>query len=205
MMRLLAAACPLPSLRLMAASGVLAAVLEGPTALPRLERLLVLAPEADALLRLAALLRPPPAAAGQAARVAARWRLSRADGERLVALVEGDLPPLDAEPRGRRKALYRLGAERYRDLVRLAAAEGGAEAASALAEALAAAAAWQAPVLPLSGKDVVAAGVAPGPEVGRLLGEVERWWIDADFAPDRAACLERLHERIAAAAPAAGA
>jgi poly(A) polymerase len=203
MMRLLAAADPLPSLRLMAAGGVLDAVLEGPAALPRLERLLVLAPEADALLRLAALLRPPPAAAGQAARVAERWRLSRADGERLLALVRDELPPLDGAPRDRRPALYRLGADRYRDLVRLAAAEAGPEAAPALAEALAAVAAWRAPTLPVSGKDVVAAGVAPGPEVGRLLGEIEDWWAAADFRPDRAACLARLHARLREPTPGA--
>jgi poly(A) polymerase len=203
MMRLLAAACPLPSLRLMAASGVLAAVLEGPTALPRLERLLALAPEADPLLRLAALLRPPPSAADQAARVAERWRLSRADGERLLALVGNELPPLDADRRDRRQALYRLGADRYRDLVRLAAAEAGFEAAPALAEALAAVAAWRAPTLPVSGKDVVAAGVAPGPEVGRLLGEIEDWWAAADFRPDRAACLARLHAGLREPVPGA--
>jgi poly(A) polymerase len=30
--------------------------------------------------------------------------------------------------------------------------------------------------------------------VGELLRAVESWWIDRDFAPDRAACLAKLDE-----------
>ena len=52
---------PLPALRLMAETGVLGEVIPGPVALERLARLLELAPDSDPLLRLAALLRPPPA------------------------------------------------------------------------------------------------------------------------------------------------
>jgi len=39
--------------------------------------------------------------------------------------------------------------------------------------------------------------VAPGPEVGRLLAEVEAWWEAGDFRADRAACLAELGRRIA--------
>ena len=44
--------------------------------------------------------------------------------------------------------------------------------------------------------DVVALGVAPGPEVGRLLEAAERWWVDGDFRATRAQCLARLEELI---------
>jgi poly(A) polymerase len=40
--------------------------------------------------------------------------------------------------------------------------------------------------------------VPAGPRVGELLEEVEAWWIAADFAPDRAACLAKLEELAAA-------
>jgi len=31
--------------------------------------------------------------------------------------------------------------------------------------------------------------VAQGPELGRRLAEIETWWINQDFTPDRNACL----------------
>src|SRR5919106_349290 len=60
MIKLLAAADPLPALGLMGETGVLAQVVPGAPALERLARLLVLAPKADPLLRLSALLRGQP-------------------------------------------------------------------------------------------------------------------------------------------------
>ena len=60
------------------------------------------------------------------------------------ALTRDPLPPLRAMPAARRQALHRLGVERYRDLVRLAAADDHADdAGAALAEALAESARWQ--------------------------------------------------------------
>ncbi len=51
---------------------------------------------------------------------------------------------------------------------------------------------WQIPVFPLSGDDVMQTGLPAGPEVGRILREIERWWMDQDFMPDRDACLGKL-------------
>ncbi|MDX1542010.1 MAG: hypothetical protein R3349_11470, partial [Geminicoccaceae bacterium] len=69
-----------------------------------------------------------------------------------------------------------------------------ADVRAALERALDEAERFERPGLPVSGEDVLAAGVAPGPAVGRLLGAVEDWWVEHDFAPDRAACLARLAE-----------
>ncbi|HEX5078149.1 MAG TPA: CCA tRNA nucleotidyltransferase [Geminicoccaceae bacterium] len=188
MRELLAAENPLPALALMRQTGVLAQVVPGTPAEDRLARLLALAPAADWLLRLAALLRGEAAEA--VAQVASRWRLSSRDAERLLALSQDPLPPLVATPAARRRALHRLGAGRYADLARLAAAETGADDAGAmLAEALCEAARWRPKTLPISGHDVLALGVPAGPAVGKLLAEVEDWWAAQDFAPDRAACL----------------
>jgi poly(A) polymerase len=52
--------------------------------------------------------------------------------------------------------------------------------------------AWREQRFPLAGSDVLALGYTSGPDVGSLLRAVEEWWIDEDFAPDRAACLARL-------------
>ena len=51
---------------------------------------------------------------------------------------------------------------------------------------------WTRPRFPLSGRDVMRAGVPEGPLVGKVLGEVEKWWIDGDFAADEASLAERL-------------
>ena len=198
MLRLLAADDPLPTLVLMAASDVLAQVMPGPLALERLAGLLAVAPRVDPVLRLAALLRPPPAAAAAVAAVAARWRLAGRDAERLAALTAIPLPPLDASPADQHRALYRLGVDVYRDLVRLAAAEP--RDAAALAAALAAAAAWQPQRLPLGGDDLLALGVPQGPRLGALLAALEDWWVAHDFTPDRAACLARAKSLLAAEA-----
>jgi poly(A) polymerase len=51
---------------------------------------------------------------------------------------------------------------------------------------------WRRPKLPLSGEDVVAAGVPRGPMVGAVLREVESWWVDNDFLEDKLSVVERL-------------
>ena len=189
MTKLLGAEDPLPALRLMVETGVLAEVIPGPVALDRLARLIDVAPERDALVRLAALLRPPPADPAAAGQVAERWRLANRDAARLLAMTQEPLPELSASPAERARDLHRLGAERYGDLVRIAAADSEADPAVALADALAVAAAWQPKRLPVGGDDILALGVPAGPRVGAILAALEAWWVANDFGPDRAACL----------------
>ena len=194
LLRLLAAADPAPVLRMMAADGVLAAVLPEATRLDRLARLIGLeppwTPAPEPLRRLAALVALDRAAA---IAMAERLRLAKKARDRLA----GMMPPWRLDPAGDRRAqrhaLYRLGAERYRDLALLVAAEGAIDEAR-LGEWLALAAAWKPPRFPLAGHDVTALGIPPGPRVGRLLGAVRGWWEAGDFTADRAACLQRLRE-----------
>jgi poly(A) polymerase len=51
---------------------------------------------------------------------------------------------------------------------------------------------WVRPSFPLTGEDVIAAGVAKGPMVGQVLREVEDWWIDHDFIDDKLSAVEKL-------------
>ena len=51
---------------------------------------------------------------------------------------------------------------------------------------------WQRPRFPLTGRDVMQAGVPEGPDVGRLLAQVEDWWAGGDFAADEGALRDRL-------------
>ena len=64
-------------------------------------------------------------------------------------------------------------------------------------EILETAAAWERPTFPVTGADVLALGIEPGPKVGRLLAAVETWWMEQDFQPDRTAALAKLDTLIA--------
>lgn len=52
------------------------------------------------------------------------------------------------------------------------------------------------PVLPVRGADVLDLGVPQGPEVSRLLDQIEAWWIEGGFEADRDACLAELARRL---------
>lgn len=200
LLRLLASPDPAAVLRLMQAHGVLAHLLPPGLDLDRLAGLVAveerlrprLASAVDPLRRLAALLHDGAAAAA----LGDRLRLSNQERARLAAMVEA--PPLDPalDLRARRRLAYRLGTAPFIDAVLLAWAAAGGEAAGWL-ELLELAATWRPPILPVSGRDVAARGVARGPRVGLLLRALEGWWIDGDFAADRPACLARLRELTA--------
>ena len=113
--------------------------------------------------RLAALL---PVDAALLDDVAHRLRLSNADRKRLVRTAD----------RGRS-----LGEAAYRDGLDSAVDRGLLDATTGLAAFVAT---WSKPVLPVSGRHLIARGLAPGPDVSRRLGEVERDWIAAGFPAD---------------------
>ncbi|MGZ8369700.1 MAG: CCA tRNA nucleotidyltransferase [Caulobacteraceae bacterium] len=194
-LKLLAAQNPCPSLRLMAETGVLAAVLPQAVNFERLEALVQIEArvlhETEPLLRLAALLPPDPKVA---ALVAEQLRLSNADRDRLVAAVEGE-PKITSwmSRKQARRRCYQLGHQAYFDRVKLAwAGAAKSKAASQWRMLLALGEDFVRPVLPVTGADVAEAGVPKGPLVGQVLREVEEWWIDHDFPEDRGAALERL-------------
>lgn len=51
---------------------------------------------------------------------------------------------------------------------------------------------WNVPDFPLNGEDLKKAGIAPGPEMGRRLEEIEEWWIQQGFEPDKSECLKLI-------------
>lgn len=194
LVKLLETSDPVAALRMMAEDGVLAVILPETHRLDRLRHMIAIEPELDPLRRLAALIDVDGAGA---IALAERLHFSNAWRDRLHGLA----PPWAIDPRAdmaaQRRALYRLGAERYRDIALLLAAEG-AMSQDRLGELLGLARAWTPPVFPLAGRDVTALGVAPGPEVGRLLGAVRDWWETGDFTADRAACLVYLQALVPA-------
>jgi poly(A) polymerase len=195
LLKLLGAEDPREAVALMAKTGVLAAVLPGPIDLERFKAMVAIEEdqlfETDAVLRLAALL--PDDQVG-AAQLAERLRLSNADRDRIVAAL-APAPALKSwmSPREIRRMVYRLGPQVFRDRAKLAWARADRTAVTpqwrgmiALGEG------WTAPKFPLTGDDVVTAGVPKGPMVGQVLREVEEWWIDHDFIDDPMSAVEKL-------------
>ncbi len=195
LLKLLAAEDPRPALRLMAATGVLGAVLPQVKALTRLENLVAIETEqlfeSDAELRLAAMIPDDPRVAQD---VAERLRLSNALKDRLIAAA-GREPRVVSwmSPRETRRAVYAIGVRAFVDRVKLAWAASDRPAAAPQWRALIPLAeSWTPPLFPLTGEEVIAAGVPKGPVVGQVLKEVEAWWIDLDFIDDKLAAVERL-------------
>ena len=190
LLKLLRAADPVPTLRLMQEDGVLAVLLPEATRLDRLAGLVALEDAPDAVRRLAALIERG------AAGVAERLKLSAAERDRLLALAAPGVPlDLAAGESTQRRLAYRRGIDLYRDQVLLAGAVTGAgERVRAL---LRLAETWRAIKFPLRGRDVTALGIPAGPEVGRLLAEIEAWWEADDFSAGRRALLAELKRRVA--------
>jgi poly(A) polymerase len=53
---------------------------------------------------------------------------------------------------------------------------------------------WQRPRFPITGREVMQAGVPEGPQVGRVLAKLEDWWVEGNFAADESALRGRLKE-----------
>lgn len=194
MLKLLAAEDPVPVMRAMAASGVLAVVLPGQHRFERFERVCRDDAnsffEGDGLLRLGALLGDEH----QANEAAQWWRLSNADRDRLEEMLAMPVKVVSyLSIKEIRRTLYKFGAARFKDWVRLKWAEDSKSSNVPQWRALLAHGdAWVRPVFPLKGPDVMAAGVPHGPLVGKVLGEVEEWWVDSDFTDDPFSLAERL-------------
>ena len=94
-----------------------------------------------------------------------------------------------------RKLIYRLGRDTFFDAIAIAAA-GQTISQHEYDHFAAAAEAWRPPAFPFSGKDVVAYGIAPGPEIAKILQAAEEGWIAEDFPgePRRRAILAKIIE-----------
>ena len=178
--RILAAPDPRASVELMASLGVLAAVLPEGVDPARLATLIEAGAPADPVLRLAALL------TGDAEELARRLRLSSSDRSRLLALRSGPVPRSADGDAALRRLLAEEPAETLIGRVWLA---GGPAALRARLGAM------PRPVFPLEGRDVVALGIPPGPEIGELLRRVRAWWIREGCVAAKEACRTEL-ERV---------
>ena len=158
----------------------------------------------DPLLRLEAIV-PPDVARMKT--LAERLKFSTAEADRLrywaLATVvepkttEGELA----------KRLYRGDRQGFVDRLRLSLAAARARAvednaalleAGGLSRLLGFALKWEKPLFPLKGADLTKLGATPGPKLGEILKNLEAEWVEAGFAPDRGALLERAVEALKA-------
>ena len=157
----------------------------------------------DPVRRLAALLAECRA---EAEVIAERLRLSTRQKNRLTVMMR---PPhrvdADTGPAGMKQALYHLGSAAVRDLLLLAWAgelagqartrPGRSDRWTALLHEVDS---WQPLEFPLRGRDALALGIPPGPRIGRLLRQVERWWEEHGYRAGHEECVRQLRSLIAA-------
>ena len=197
MLKLLAARDPLPAVTAMQEVRVLAVLLPEAQETTHLARLIQVDKTVggpDSIRRLAALI----AGSDGVSAVAERWRLAGEDGMRLSTLVELlESLTTEIDDLALRRLIYRLGKTQPGDVALFGFVAERNEGDEAWRRVLETLEAWKPPTLPVSGADVLALNIPEGPEVGRLLSAVEEWWIERDFAPDRAALLEKLDALVA--------
>jgi poly(A) polymerase len=148
--------------------------------------------EWDAERRLAALL---PDDRLSVTRIATGLGAPAALAERLAAAVPDARVRIVSwmSPREIRRAIYRIGAQAFRDRVLLAWA--GSDRSSTAAQwrmLMVYPETWTPPGFPITDSEIRAAGVAPGPLFDQVRREVEDWWLDLDFTDDKMAAVERL-------------
>jgi poly(A) polymerase len=181
LVKLIVAPRSIDTLKIMATSGILKIILpytEDWWALSRLP--------ADPVLRLYQLAKDPTL-------LKESLRLSNEVGLRLEKLnAVAELSPTFRE-KEQRAMLYRIGIASWKDAVQLAWARSSARMNSPKwAALLNLPQSWAVPQFPITGKDLIAVGVAPGPAMGDMLYQLEDWWVASDFAPSREELLQRI-------------
>lgn len=83
-------------------------------------------------------------------------------------------------------AIYKCSNDIARQALMLYSAANNIDADYAIFET------WQAPVFPVNGQDLIEAGIAQGPEMGRIMRTLEEYWLQNDFAPDKSSLLARI-------------
>jgi poly(A) polymerase len=120
-------------------------------------------------------------------------KLTNAEMMRLKALKNGTPPVPGLRAAERKIVLYQMGQQAFLDSVRLSWARSNAQASDR---------SWRnlfnfgrktkLSRFPITGEDLKARGVLPGPQFGAILRALEDWWTAAGFPEDKALLLRRL-------------
>jgi poly(A) polymerase len=183
MFKLLVAPKAVQTLKVMAACGILKVIL------PYTEdwRVIGRLPQ-DALLRLFVLAKAPH-------ELKDRLRLSNEEALRIVALSSAPHVWPKFRDGEQKVLLYQLGSSTWRDAVHVSWAKSKAKTDVIEWQALLdLPQSWAVPKFPLGGKDLIVAGLTPGPEMGERLQALEDWWVASHFAPTREELLKRVED-----------
>ncbi|HBH26798.1 MAG TPA: CCA tRNA nucleotidyltransferase [Rhodospirillaceae bacterium] len=120
------------------------------------------------------------AMAGGTRALEAHLRLPKAALRAVAVLERCAHGPAISTPRAARAATYRHGREAAVQIALVQSAAGRVPP-DALLAVLDSAQHWPIPRFPLTGHDLIAQGVPPGPALGRALTEAEAAWVDGDF------------------------
>ena len=195
--KLFSAPDPSGAVKAMQEGNVLKAVIPGPLdfrlllSLINTDREMSRAP--DPLLRLAAL-----AGRDEAAMTAlcTQMKASKAENAKAAALcgpvnsVGASRIGPKASQRDLAKLAYAVGSQAASGRVRLDEAQGLGDARDALAFLDT----FEPPTFPVKGRDLIAAGAPRGPQLGAMLAELERDWIESGFSLSREALVARALE-----------
>ncbi len=151
----------------------------------------------DPLLRLMAMLPPDRV---RMENLAERLKMSRAEAQRLYDWSMSTPPQPTTAGTALERLMYRHGRDATIDRLKIALAVTKGRAAEAqeaamsdmakLTGLLRRAINWERPVLPISGKDLLEAGMEPGEMLGQRLRLAEEKWVESNFALDRDRLME---------------
>ena len=117
--------------------------------------------------------------------LAKHLRLSGDEKADLLSIAAGSDGPGAYNSTEARAAIYREGSRAFVLRALSAAARAEASEATRIIALVRDVADWKPPGLPISGRDLIALGHAPGPAMGEVLRAVELSWIASDFAASR--------------------
>lgn len=175
MLKLLAASAPFSTLELMQDTKIIPHVFGFEIKLNKQIELLK-----SKELRLAFLLLSAGIPAAEALKILSiRWKLSNELKKILAQLINSinDIEP-DISPARQKHLIRTLGAEIFTSLVTL---KNALAAHKNYASMLELAANWQIPIMPVTGADLIAKGIAEGRDLGQKLKELEILWEKSDY------------------------
>lgn len=147
--------------------------------------------QADALLRLMAMVRPDE---DTMQGLAKRMAFSNAETARMTNWAKSIAPKAGIERGDLEKLLYASNKQGMTDAMKLEVVhlrgredEAGADA---MLELLRHAQTWKSPVFPVQGKDLIEAGMQSGPEMGEKLKQLEEAWIASGFKLEKTQLLK---------------
>jgi tRNA nucleotidyltransferase/poly(A) polymerase len=120
--------------------------------------------------------------------LAKKLKLSRTLQRRIAVAGEASSHFTSAMDAGHiHRLLYKLGRNSFNDSMLMAASSGKIPQWQEIYRQTTS---WTKPKFPVTGADILAVGVDPGPQVGKILHRMEEYWLTRDFQPDKKQLLD---------------